>query len=111
MKSTAGDIFTLFISETFPILWPDQNLGPFSPQDKRFPLPGRIGTVGKAQKKSVIETLDPETLFKTLPSERHGEVFDQAVQVGLSTTFGLRNLQTFVRLSLNSLQFWKNSKG
>ena len=27
------------------------------------------------------ESVDPETLFKTLPAERHGEILDQALQV------------------------------
>ena len=44
-------------------------------------FPGRIGIVGKQQKKTVGETVDPETLFKTLPAERHGEILDQALQV------------------------------
>ena len=65
------------LSEAFTIHWPDQNLGPFAPQDKRFPMPGHVGAVGKIEKKSVIETLDPETLFKT----RQVEVIDQALQV------------------------------
>lgn len=67
-------------SDAFTIHWPDQNLGPFAPQDKRFPMPGHVGAVGKSQKKSVIETMDSETLFKMLPSEKHGEVIDQALQ-------------------------------
>ena len=44
-------------------------------------FPGRIGIVGKQQKKTVGESVDPETLFKTLPVERHEKILDQALQV------------------------------
>ena len=44
-------------------------------------MPGHVGAVGKSQKKAAIERMDPEMLFKMLPSEQHGEVIDQALQV------------------------------
>ena len=67
-----------FISESSYTVWPDEKFGPFSPQDKRFPLPGQVGAVGEPQKK---RTVDPETLFKNLPSERHEAVLQRAMQV------------------------------
>lgn len=65
-------------TESSYTVWPDEKFGPFSPQDKRFPLPGQVGAVGEPQKK---RTVDPETLFKNLPSERHEAVLQRAMQV------------------------------
>lgn len=64
-------------TESSYTVWPDKKWGPFSPQDKRFPLPGRVGAVGKPQKKNQV---DPETLFKDLPEKRHEAVLQQAMQ-------------------------------
>lgn len=75
---------TLYDDSASFTVWPDEKLGPFAPQDKRFPLPGRVGAIGKSQKKSVVEPVDPEMIFKTLPSERHGEVLEQALQIAIN---------------------------
>ncbi|XP_053374606.1 cobalamin trafficking protein CblD-like [Mercenaria mercenaria] len=68
-------------SESFTV-WPDEKLGPFGPQDKRYPLPGRVGTTLKtptvAKNAPTIQTLDLDTLFAQLPSERHKDILTQA---------------------------------
>jgi len=63
-------------------VWPDETLGPFSPQDKRFFLPGSVGTL--EQMALVVppvqpkETISPESLFQQLPVERQGLILQQA---------------------------------
>lgn len=63
-------------------VWPDEKLGPFGPQDKRFPLPGRVGLAMQPppSKSSAptVQKLDLDALFEQLPSERQRNVLLQA---------------------------------
>lgn len=62
-------------------IWPDSNLGPLAPKDKRFPLPGSVGPT----KQMLVspfpllprqEPVNPEDLFKQLSEERQKTVMD-----------------------------------
>ncbi|KAJ8314231.1 hypothetical protein KUTeg_008792 [Tegillarca granosa] len=62
-------------------IWPDSNLGPLAPIDKRFPLPGSVGPT----KQMLVspfpllprqEPVNPEDLFKQLSEERQKTVMD-----------------------------------
>ncbi|XP_072542628.1 metabolism of cobalamin associated Db isoform X2 [Salminus brasiliensis] len=65
-------------------VWPDETMGPFGPQDKRFQLPGNVGfschLEGVAQQKSapVLKTA-PDVLTAPSSSERHEFVLAQFV--------------------------------
>lgn len=63
-------------------IWPDEKLGPFGPQDKRFPLPGRVGLAMQqptaVTKEPTTQKLDLDALFQQLPSERHRDILMQA---------------------------------
>lgn len=66
-------------------VWPDSKLGPFGPRDKRFPLPGTVGTtlVPSPNKPTDVqprEIIEPEALFETLPTEKQGRVLEQAME-------------------------------
>ncbi|XP_056611143.1 metabolism of cobalamin associated Db [Triplophysa dalaica] len=58
-------------------VWPDENMGPFGPQDKRFQLPGNVGfdchLEGTAAQRTVpIHNVLPDVLTAQSSSERHG---------------------------------------
>lgn len=64
-------------------IWPDSKLGPFGPQDKRFPFPGTVGTTVRHKARTgpappVREYVNPDSLFDQLPVERQGRVLQQA---------------------------------
>ncbi|KAL4222856.1 hypothetical protein ACF0H5_018896 [Mactra antiquata] len=63
-------------------IWPDNKLGPFGPQDKRFPMPGKIGTSLRHDKPAEITPtnslrVEPEAIFEQLPSQRYLDVLGQ----------------------------------
>lgn len=63
-------------------VWPDEKLGVFGPQDKRYPLPGRVGTTLKPQPVQnpalTAQPIDLDALFSQLPTEIHKDVLIQA---------------------------------
>lgn len=64
-------------------VWPDEKLGPFGPQDSRFPLPGKVGTSLKPAMPSLnqaspTQRIDPQAIFDQLPSERYRNILQQA---------------------------------
>jgi len=65
-------------SESFTV-WPDEKLGPFGPQDKRFPMPGKIGTSVKNAKPAVVDShrVEPEAMFDQLPTQRYLDILGQ----------------------------------
>ncbi|XP_026074038.1 metabolism of cobalamin associated Db [Carassius auratus] len=57
-------------------VWPDETMGPFGPQDKRFQLPGNVGfdchLVGPAEQRILpIHSVMPDVLTAQSSSERH----------------------------------------
>ncbi|KAK7154047.1 hypothetical protein R3I94_007420 [Phoxinus phoxinus] len=57
-------------------VWPDENMGPFGPQDKRFQLPGNVGfdcqLEGPGEQRSKpIHSAMPDLLTAQSSSERH----------------------------------------
>ncbi|TSM60548.1 Methylmalonic aciduria and homocystinuria type D protein, mitochondrial [Bagarius yarrelli] len=57
-------------------VWPDETMGPFGPQDKRFQLPGNVGFAGQLevtgeQKSRPVHTTLPDLLAAPSDSERH----------------------------------------
>ncbi|KAF7656358.1 hypothetical protein LDENG_00042040 [Lucifuga dentata] len=65
-------------------VWPDENMGPFGPQDQRFQLPGNVGFdchlegVTNQQKAPVDKTM-PDILTTPSCSERHQFILAQFV--------------------------------
>lgn len=60
-------------------VWPDENMGPFGPQDKRFQLPGNVGfdchLEGPAEQRSTpIHSVMPDLLTAQSSSDRHNFV-------------------------------------
>lgn len=65
-------------------VWPDENMGPFGPQDQRFQLPGNVGfdchLEGVAdQKKAPVHTAVPDLLTTPSSTERHQFILAQFV--------------------------------
>ncbi|XP_039998228.1 cobalamin trafficking protein CblD-like [Xiphias gladius] len=65
-------------------VWPDENMGPFGPQDQRFQLPGNVGfdchLEGMAdQEKSPVHRMVPDVLTAPSSSERHQFILAQFV--------------------------------
>ncbi|KAG7241079.1 hypothetical protein INR49_026110 [Caranx melampygus] len=65
-------------------VWPDENMGPFGPQDQRFQLPGNVGfdchLEGMAdQKKAPVHRTVPDVLTAPSSMERHQFVLAQFV--------------------------------
>ncbi|KAF5890238.1 methylmalonic aciduria and homocystinuria type D protein, mitochondrial, partial [Clarias magur] len=65
-------------------VWPDENMGPFGPQDKRFQLPGNVGFAGQIeswaeQKPNPAHTRLPDVLTAPSNSERHEFVLAQFI--------------------------------
>ncbi|KAM3857064.1 cobalamin trafficking protein CblD-like [Diretmus argenteus] len=65
-------------------VWPDENMGPFGPQDQRFQLPGNVGfdchLEGTAdQKKAPVHRTVPDVLTALSSSERHEFILAQFV--------------------------------
>lgn len=65
-------------------VWPDENMGPFGPQDQRFQLPGNVGfdchLEGLTeQKKAPVHKTVPDVLTAPNSSERHQFVLAQFV--------------------------------
>ncbi|KAM9487434.1 metabolism of cobalamin associated Db [Clarias gariepinus] len=65
-------------------VWPDENMGPFGPQDKRFQLPGNVGFAGQIegaaeQKPGPVHTRLPDVLTAPSNSERHEFVLAQFI--------------------------------
>uniref|UniRef100_A0A0B7ALV2 Methylmalonic aciduria and homocystinuria type D protein, mitochondrial n=1 Tax=Arion vulgaris TaxID=1028688 RepID=A0A0B7ALV2_9EUPU len=66
-------------------VWPDHVLGPLGPQDKRFPMPGRVGPCVNTRKLSHMINLnqvtppafDPDNVLPKLPSQRHIDITEQ----------------------------------
>lgn len=63
-------------------VWPDSNLGPLAPKDKRFPLPGSVGPSRQILGSTPFpllprqEPVNPEDLFQQLSEERQKTVMD-----------------------------------
>ncbi|XP_040888036.1 metabolism of cobalamin associated Da [Toxotes jaculatrix] len=65
-------------------VWPDENMGPFGPQDQRFQLPGNVGfdchLEGMAdQKKAPVHRTVPDVLTAPSSTERHQFILAQFV--------------------------------
>ncbi|GAA6217892.1 methylmalonic aciduria and homocystinuria type D homolog, mitochondrial-like [Lates japonicus] len=65
-------------------VWPDENMGPFGPQDQRFQLPGNVGfdchLEGMAdQKKAPVHRTVPDVLTAPGSTERHQFILAQFV--------------------------------
>ncbi|XP_041365992.1 cobalamin trafficking protein CblD-like [Gigantopelta aegis] len=58
-------------------VWPDKDLGPFGPEDKRFPLPGRVGHSLFLRERPIIFHPDPSSTLPQLPVERHSDIAEQ----------------------------------
>lgn len=66
-------------------MWPDETMGPFGPQDKRFQLPGNVGFdchlggTGEEQWAAPIHHTVPDVLTVPSSSERHEFILAQFV--------------------------------
>lgn len=66
-------------------MWPDENMGPFGPQDQRFQLPGNTGfechLEGTAEQKikGPVHRTVPDVLAAPSSSERHEFILAQFV--------------------------------
>ncbi|KAM6984984.1 metabolism of cobalamin associated Db [Aplochiton taeniatus] len=65
-------------------VWPDENMGPFAPQDQRFQLPGNSGFASHLegtveQKKTTVHRTVPDILSSPSSSERHEFIMAQFV--------------------------------
>ncbi|XP_061914753.1 cobalamin trafficking protein CblD-like isoform X2 [Entelurus aequoreus] len=65
-------------------VWPDENMGPFGPQDQRFQLPGNVGFDShlegvEEKKKSTANRVVPDVLTAPCSAERHQFVLAQFV--------------------------------
>lgn len=63
-------------------VWPDEVMGPFGPQDKRFQLPGNVGfdrqlEATTEQKPGPVRTMLPDLLTAPSNSERHEFILAQ----------------------------------
>ncbi|CAH1790379.1 unnamed protein product [Owenia fusiformis] len=54
-------------------IWPDKHLGPFGPSDKRFPMPGLVGTTVTEKTESSIKAKDPDTVHTILPDNHKNQ--------------------------------------
>lgn len=65
------------------MVWPDENMGPFGPQDQRFQLPGDVGfdchLKGLSEQKSPVHTMVPDVLCAPSSSERHEFILSQFI--------------------------------
>uniref|UniRef100_A0A3Q3QKH8 Metabolism of cobalamin associated D n=1 Tax=Monopterus albus TaxID=43700 RepID=A0A3Q3QKH8_MONAL len=66
------------------MVWPDESMGPFGPQDQRFQLPGNVGfdchLSGLAeQKKSPTHKMAPDVLSTPASSDRHEFILAQFI--------------------------------
>ncbi|KAL1267933.1 hypothetical protein QQF64_033296 [Cirrhinus molitorella] len=65
-------------------VWPDETMGPFGPQDKRFQLPGNVGfdcqLEGSAEQKTTqIHSVMPDVFTALSSSERHNFILAQFI--------------------------------
>ncbi|XP_061546718.1 metabolism of cobalamin associated Da [Phycodurus eques] len=64
-------------------VWPDENMGPFGPQDQRFQLPGNVGfdshLDGVEEKKSPVDKTVPDVLTAPCSAERQQFILAQFV--------------------------------
>ncbi|XP_042260875.1 metabolism of cobalamin associated Da isoform X2 [Thunnus maccoyii] len=65
-------------------VWPDENMGPFGPQDQRFQLPGNVGFDCHLegmddQKKAPVHKTVPDVLTAPSSTERHQFILAQFV--------------------------------
>lgn len=65
-------------------VWPDENMGPFGPQDQRFQLPGNAGfdchlEGMEDQKKTPVHKTVPDVLTTPSCTERHQFILAQFV--------------------------------
>ncbi|KAF4086744.1 hypothetical protein AMELA_G00087830 [Ameiurus melas] len=63
-------------------VWPDETMGPFAPQDKRFQLPGNVGfarqlEASAEQKPGPVHSVLPDVLATPSNSERHEFILAQ----------------------------------
>ncbi|XP_022078294.1 metabolism of cobalamin associated Db isoform X2 [Acanthochromis polyacanthus] len=66
-------------------VWPDESMGPFGPQDKRFQLPGNMGFdchlegLAQQQQKSLPHKIVPDVLSAPSSNKRHEFVLTQFI--------------------------------
>ncbi|XP_060767656.1 metabolism of cobalamin associated Da [Neoarius graeffei] len=66
-------------------VWPDETMGPFGPQDKRFQLPGNVGFdchlggMGEEEQAALTQNTVPDVLTAPSNSERHEFVLAQFI--------------------------------
>lgn len=65
-------------------MWPDENMGPFGPQDQRFQLPGNVGfdchlEGVQDQKKTPVSRTVPDVLTAPSSSERQQFILAQFI--------------------------------
>lgn len=65
-------------------VWPDENMGPFGPQDQRFQLPGNVGfdchlEGMEDQKKTPVQRTVPDVLTAPSSTERQQFILAQFV--------------------------------
>lgn len=73
-----------FLYPALRTVWPDETMGPFGPQDKRFQLPGNVGFAQNLkdelqQKTSTVHTTLPDVLTVASNSERHEFILAQFI--------------------------------
>lgn len=92
--ATRSNMFVMFPPGPRTV-WPDENMGPFGPQDQRFQLPGNVGfdchMEGMSdQKNTPVHRTVPDVLTAPSSSERQQFILAQFVhefQVSLLKSF------------------------
>lgn len=81
---------TFFVSLTGTAFqWPDTRLGPLEPNDRRFPLPGLVGSPRSQHRQTNravtryprVPRYDADVLVAELPHERQSSTFEQFMTV------------------------------
>ena len=83
--------------------WPETRLGPLEPKDRRFPLPGMVGSSTATSATSPSQgrrierrpRYDADVLVAELPYERQSTAFEQFVAVNTEVHLTLDTLNDF----------------
>lgn len=89
-------------------MWPDENMGPFGPQDQRFQLPGNAGfdchlEGMEDQKKAPVHKTVPDVLTVPISTERHQFILAQFVN-----EFHVRFLNSYI-MSCNTVRAFRTT--
>lgn len=80
-ERTHDDVFTVYEGSASgsDSNWPDERMGPLKVRDRRFPMPGNVGTNEPSAPKAAAPepAPEPDVLTDLLPHERHVSILQQ----------------------------------